>query len=78
MKCPDFAALNSLAFKEPAHRVSDLRPQGKNYELKVIVLGQVETANTKKNDRLTRFLVADDSGSVFANFFGSSALLTRR
>lgn len=62
--------LNSLIFKEPSHKISSLKPHDKNLELKVIILDKVETVLIKnKQSTIHKFLIADQSGSMFMNLF---------
>jgi len=61
--------LNSLIFKESASKIADLSPKDKNIELKFIILAKVETVSTKIGKLITKFHVADSSGSILLNVF---------
>lgn len=64
-----FPCINSLIEKVPSNKISDLTPYQKNIELKVMVIKKVEKFKTKTNNLITKALIADNSGSLFANFF---------
>ena len=56
--------------KAPKHNIANLLPTQKEIELKVIVLEMKNSFNTKNQQKITQFLVADHSGSILCNFFG--------
>lgn len=42
-----FEKVNSIIYREPTHKISDLKPHMKNLELRAIVVDRVETFLTK-------------------------------
>ena len=68
----EFQQLNSLILKEPSNYVKQLvQINMNNLEVKVIVLKKIMTFSPKDNQIIHWFLVADDSGSIYANLFGN-------
>jgi len=67
--------LNSLVFKDSTHKISMLKPHDKNLELKVIIIDKVETVLIKsKQSTIHKFLISDQSGSMFMNLFDEKGL----
>ena len=64
--------LEKLQEKEISHQIINLKPRDRNIELRVIVLELLDTYKTKLNENLMQFLIADNSGSIIANFFGET------
>ena len=50
--------------------ISELRPQQKSIELKVIVISKDAPKELKNKEILTQCLVADHTGKVLCNFYG--------
>lgn len=69
----NFGHMNSLIYREPAHQLIGLKPGDKNLELKFIVLCRKETINTKKGERIHKFLVADSTACIDFNVFGEGS-----
>ncbi len=61
--------LNHLIEKEASHCIINLKPRDKNLELKVIILEEVERISTKQKNTIYKYLVADRTGSMYANFY---------
>ncbi len=53
----------------------DVKHGDKNLELKVIVVDVLETINTKTKGKITRLHIADETASMYANFFDDSGSL---
>lgn len=71
----DLTYLNSLVFKDPAHKINMLKPHEKNLELKVMVLEKVETVLIKnKQNTIHKFLISDNTGSIFLNLFDEKGI----
>ena len=51
-------------------KIIDTKPGDKNLEVKFIILEKLMTVNLKNDDKLTQFLVADETASIKWNFFG--------
>lgn len=67
-----FTNMNSLIYREPAHKIINLKTGDKNLELQFIILQKVETIVTKKGERICKFLIADGSAAIHFNVFGES------
>ena len=52
------------------HTVSQITPNEKNMELRVILLDRLDSIEIKTGEKITQFLAADHTGSVRCNFFG--------
>ena len=61
--------LNHLIEREPSHHIYNLKPRDKNLELKVIILDEIERISTKQKNTIYKYLVADQTGSMYANFY---------
>jgi ssDNA-binding replication factor A large subunit len=56
--------------KQPTHTIINLKPLEKNIELKVVVLEkQGATQQTRNQTKITRFLVADHTASIFISIY---------
>lgn len=60
---------DSFFYSAPNKKISDLKPGDKNLDMKVILVNLISRNSIKKDFRITQFLVADPSGSIFCNFF---------
>jgi len=67
-----YFSLSELQNKTVSHKICNLKPRDKSIELRVIVLELLETYETKIKDKITQFLLADETGSIIANFFGET------
>jgi hypothetical protein len=45
-------------------KIIDTKPGDKNLEVKFIILEKLMTVNLKNDDKLTQFLVADETASI--------------
>lgn len=67
--------LNFLINKKTSQSIRSLKPFEKNIELKVIVLDKKDSFITKNKVAITSYQVADQTGSIFANFYSKSGKL---
>jgi len=67
--------LEKIQAKEVSHKIGQLKPRDRNIELKAIVLQLLESYETKNREKLLQYLIADETGSIIANFFGESGYL---
>ena len=72
-KTQKYTALFNRTFlleKQPANTIITMKPFEKSVELKVIVLERMGGGvQTKARNRITRFLVADQTASIYMNIF---------
>ena len=52
------------------HTVSNLTPNDKNIEIRLILIEKLGNINLKSGDIIHQFLAADITGSIKCNFFG--------
>ena len=68
---PNFK-INHLTTKPTSHQIRSLKPAEKNIELRAIVLAKKEKFTTKTHATFYSFSIADQTGSMSANFFASN------
>jgi hypothetical protein len=52
--------------------IKDLKPLDKNLEMRVILISEPQVNKLKNGQTITQFLVADESGSIYCNFYDIS------
>ncbi len=67
--------LEQLLTKTVSHKISSLVVKERNIEMKCIVIKKIEEQNS--NNMLTKYLVADNSGSIYCNFYGENGKLVQ-
>ena len=50
-------------------KVKEIKNGDKNIDIEVILIKRLSTHNLKNGNKITTYLVADDSGSIHCNFF---------
>ena len=50
-------------------KVAEIKNGDKNIDIKVILIKFLGSHNLKSGNKITTFLVGDDSGSIYCNFF---------
>ncbi len=50
-------------------KIADIKPGDKNIDIKIILLQFISKNKLKNDQKITQYLVADNSGSIFCNFF---------
>ena len=67
-----FQPPNALIFKvNVSHRIGNLQQPQKNIEIRVVIINKQSIIKTKKGD-IGQFLVADETGCCYMNFFNDS------
>ena len=70
-------SVTHLMGKQTSHRIADLKPNEKFLELKFIILEKREDTVTKRGKHsITQFMVADETGCIFVNFYSNSGTQT--
>ena len=64
--------LTYLINKKTSQTIRSLKPFEKNIELKVIVIDRKESFITKNKVAITSYIVGDQSGSIYANFYSKN------
>ncbi|CAD8170410.1 unnamed protein product [Paramecium pentaurelia] len=63
-----FEQLNSILFKQKfENQIKNMYPTQKNLEFKFIILKKIETQITKTYKKITKYWIADETGSAFLN-----------
>lgn len=60
----------SLWSQPVSHSIASITPNDKCIEVRVILLEKLTNIELKNGDKLTQFLVADNTGCIKCNFFG--------
>ena len=50
-------------------KVAEIKDGDKNIDIKVILIKFLGSHNLKNGNKITTFLIGDDSGSIYCNFF---------
>jgi hypothetical protein len=53
-----------------SHSIAGITPNDKTIEVRVILLEKLTNIELKNGDKITQFLVADNTGCIKCNFFG--------
>lgn len=61
---------NELWNKPTSHVISNITPNDKNIEVRVILLDKLTKIELKNGDTLTQYLIADGTGCIKCNFYG--------
>eukprot|EP01016_Furgasonia_blochmanni_P042309 TRINITY_DN5607_c0_g2_i1.p2 TRINITY_DN5607_c0_g2~~TRINITY_DN5607_c0_g2_i1.p2 ORF type:complete len:120 (-),score=13.28 TRINITY_DN5607_c0_g2_i1:610-969(-) len=59
----------SMIERKPSNELIKVQPQDKNLELRIVVLEKIETILTKTKSKITKYLIADETASVYLNVF---------
>lgn len=75
MEPPSFDKTNTLLCRDtpPSHKIVNLTKKEQNVELIFIVLSKQPAIKTKK-DIIVQCLIADETASIFINFFNETGL----
>ena len=65
-------SLREFQEKQPSHTLSELRPQAKNLDLKVVILTKDQPKELKNKEVLYQCLVADETAICQCNFYGEA------